>query len=119
MYFLFQDFCDTPNGQIYDIVNLVGIVVTIIQIAIPILLIILAMIDLGKMVVTSKDEDRKKVQGLMIKRIISAIAVFFLIGLVKMVVNLLNVNESSETGHSVNSCLKLISNPDFNNVIND
>ena len=55
----------------------------------------------------------------MIKRIIAAVAVFFLIGLVKMVVNLLNVNESSETGHSVNSCLKLISNPDFNNVIND
>lgn len=119
MYFLFQDFCDTPNGQFYDIVNLVGIVVTIIQIAIPILLIILAMIDLGKMVITSKDEDRKKVQSLMIKRIIAAIAVFFLIGLVKMVVNLMNVSEASETGHSVNSCLKLISNPNFDNVIND
>ena len=117
MYFLFQDFCDTPNGQIYDIVNLVGIVVTIIQIAIPILLIILAMIDLGKMVITSKDEDRKKVQSLMMKRIISAIAVFFLIGLVKIVINLMNVNENSETGHSVNSCLKLMSNPDFDNVI--
>lgn len=119
MYFLFQDFCDTTNGQFYDIVNLVGIIVTIIQIAIPILLIVLAMIDLGKMVITSKDDDRKKIQSLLLKRVFAAVAVFFLIALVKMVMNLINISDSSETGHSVNSCLKLISNPDFNNVIND
>lgn len=119
MYFLFQDFCDTPNGQLYDIVNIVGIVVTVIQIAIPILLVILAMIDLGKMVVTSKDDDRKKIQSLMIKRIIAAVAVFFLIALIRMVIGIMNISETSETGHSVDSCLKLISNPNFNNVIND
>ena len=119
MYFLFQDFCDTPNGQLYDIVNIVGIVVTIIQIAIPILLVILAMVDLGKMVVTSKDDDRKKIQSLMIKRIIAAVAVFFMIGLVRMVIGVMNVSETSETGHSVDSCLKLISHPNFDNKINE
>jgi hypothetical protein len=49
----------------------------------------------------------------------AAIAVFFLIMLVKMVVNLVNMDSNSEVGHSVDSCLKLISNPDFNNVVGD
>ena len=63
-------------------------VIPIIQIGIPILLIIFGMLDLGKAVVAGKEDEIKKNQQLLVKRAISAVAVFFVVTLVTLVFGL-------------------------------
>ena len=63
--------------------------IPILQIGIPIILIVLAMIDLGKIVVASKEDEIKKTQKMLIKRVIYAVAIFFVVTIVTLVFNLL------------------------------
>ena len=63
-------------------------IIRIIQIAVPILLIIWGMLDLGKAVMAQKEDEIKKGQQTFIKRLIAAILVFFITTIVKLVVNL-------------------------------
>lgn len=62
------------------------IIVQIIKIAIPILLIIFGMLDLGKAVVASKEDEIKKGQQTFVKRLVAAIIVFFVTTVVGIVV---------------------------------
>ena len=62
--------------------------IPIIQIGIPIILIVLGMFDLGKAVVASKEDEIKAAQKLLIKRVVYAIAIFFVVFLVKTVFNI-------------------------------
>lgn len=80
MYFL-----DCPEGLDVVIKFIKNGVIPIIQIGIPILLIIFGMLDLGKAVVAGKEDEIKKNQQLLVKRAISAVAVFFVVTLVTFV----------------------------------
>lgn len=60
-------------------------VIPIIQIGIPIILIVLGMLDLGKAVVAGKEDEIKKNQQILVKRAISAVAIFFVATLVTFV----------------------------------
>lgn len=68
--------------------NIVSMIVTIIQIAVPVLLIIFGMLDLGKAVMAQKEDEIKKGQNTFVKRIIAAAIVFFVIFVVKLVVGI-------------------------------
>ena len=61
--------------------------IPIIQIGIPIVLIVLGMFDLGKAVVASKEDEIKAAQKLLIKRVIYAVLIFFVVFLVTAVFN--------------------------------
>ena len=88
----FLDIC----GDILPVVKLVkNGVIPIIQLGIPIILIILGMLDLGKAVIASKEDEIKTAQKLLIKRAIYAVAIFFVVFLVTAVFNLVT---SSDTG---------------------
>ena len=63
-------------------------VIPLIQIGIPIVLILLGMIDLGKAVIASKEDEIKKAQGMLIKRLIYAVAVFFVTSIVVLVLGI-------------------------------
>lgn len=65
-----------PNLQI--IVNILKFVLTAIQWLVPILLILWGTIDLVKAVVAGKEDDIKKNQKALVKRVISAVIVFLL-----------------------------------------
>ena len=65
-------------------------IIPLIQFGIPIILIILGMIDLGKAVVASKEDEIKAAQKLLIKRAIYAIAIFFVVLFVTLVFGLLS-----------------------------
>ena len=67
----------------------------IIQIGIPILLIIMGTIDLGKAVLSSDDKEIKGATSKLIKRAIAAVAVFFVATIVSLVMGMF--------GHSSNS----------------
>ena len=66
---------------------LVHTAVTIIKIVVPILLIIFGMLDLGKAVVASKEDEIKKGQQTFIKRVVAAVIVFFVIQIVQVIVS--------------------------------
>ena len=83
---LFLDMCDNLAPLIRLIKD--GII-TLIQIGIPIILIILGMLDLGKAVMASKEDEIKSAQKLLIKRCIYAVAIFFVVLIVQVVFGLL------------------------------
>ena len=57
----------------------------ILQIGLPIILIVLGTLDLGKAVISSDDKAVKEAQSKLIKRCIYAILVFFIVTLVNLV----------------------------------
>ena len=66
----------------------------IIQIGIPILLILYGTIDLGKAVIASDEKEIKAAQGRLIKRFIYAAAVFFVVLLVQVLMNVVSVGQA-------------------------
>ena len=56
----------------------VSLVYIVIRIGIPVLLIIVGMFDMGKAIVAKKEEDVKKAQQLLIKKIIVGLIVFLI-----------------------------------------
>ena len=70
----------------------------IIQIGIPILLIIFGSIDLGKAVLSSDDKEIKGATGKLIRRIIYAVAIFFIVTIVHLVFNTLGDTGKGDKG---------------------
>ena len=67
------------------------------QIGIPILLIILGTVDLGKAVISSDDKEVKAAQNRLIKRFIYAAAVFFVVTFVTVVMNIVAQGETDDS----------------------
>lgn len=77
----------------------------IIQIGIPILLILMGAIDLGKAVIASDDKAIKMATSSLIKRAIAAIAIFFVVTLVSLIFGWLgNVNDPAVSESSWYTC---------------
>ena len=70
------------------IVLVIKAVLRLIQFAIPMLLILLGTIDLGKAVISSDDKEVKQAQSRLIKRVIYAVVVFFVSTLVILVMGI-------------------------------
>lgn len=90
--------------QVMPIIRIVrdGIL-PIFQWGIPIILIVLGTIDLGKAVIASKEEEIKKAQQMLIKRLIYAVAVFFVVTIVSLVFSLFDkTKDANFTGISNN-----------------
>jgi len=77
---------------------IISLVVTAIQIVVPILLIIWGMLDLGKAVMAQKEDEIKKGQQTFIKRLIAAAIVFFVVVIVKLLVGLVADDSATITG---------------------
>lgn len=71
-------------------------IIPILQIGIPILLIVLGMLDLGKAVVAGKEDEIKKNQQMLVKRAISAVAVFLVATIVVLVFDVIADSSGSE-----------------------
>ena len=99
---LFQiaDVADDPCKGLTPIVRLFrrGII-PIIQIVIPIVLIVLGTIDLGKAVIASDDKKVKEAQSMLIKRAIYAAAIFFVTTIVTVLMGIVatGVDDKKET----------------------
>ena len=81
-----MDYC----ADLAPVIRLVKSVITLIQWGVPFMLILFGMIDLGKAVMSSKEDEMKKAQGTLIKRVIYAVAVFLVVTLVMFVMNLVS-----------------------------
>lgn len=72
----------------------ISAIINILKIAIPILVIVFGLLDLGKAVMSAKEDDIKKNQGLLIKRIIVAVLVFFVVAAVQFVIGIVAGGDS-------------------------
>ena len=82
----FSEFCSETSG----ILKIVGIVVSIFKFVIPLLIIIYGMIDLGKAVVASKDDEIKKAAKSIGFRLAAGILIFFIPTIVMMIFGWVN-----------------------------
>ena len=87
-------------GSITDIPTVlpkvISILYTIIQVAVPIILVVMGMIDLFKSLSAQKEDDMKKSQQMFIKRLISAVIIFFVFMTVKLVISFVDDEKSPD-----------------------
>ena len=88
-----------------NIWNVVGYIVVVIKIVIPLMLIVLGMVDLGKAVVSSDEKAINKAVSTLIKRFIAAVVVFFVPTIVSALFNALSLigNEAD-----YNTCVQCV-----------
>lgn len=87
--------------------ELTGYAVTLLKTVAPIVLIIMSIIQLVKSITAAKDDEIKKAQATLVKRLIIAALIFLVITIVQFV--LLKVADSSEKGN-LSSCLSCFLN---------
>ena len=98
-----DNFC----GETSNIWRTVGYFLLIFKIVIPLILIILGMVDLGKAVISSDDKAISKAAKSLLMRIIAAICIFFIPTIVSFVINLVD----GTLGANYEICANCISNP--------
>lgn len=103
-----EDFNTVSCGEITDIPkgipNTTKVIYTLLQIGIPIALVIFGMLDLMKAVTAQKEDEIKKGQQTLIKRLISAALVFFVFAIVKALVSV--VADNTSVGKCLNCFIK-------------
>lgn len=77
-------------GDTAPVWNLIGTIIRIIRIAIPIVIVLLGTIDLGKAVIAGEEKDIKAAQGIFIKRLIYGVLVFFVVWIVQAIFGLVS-----------------------------
>ena len=115
----FGSYCNTDNllyvacGGAFDIPyqvpRLISFLVNFLKILTPIILIFISVITLVKALAASKEDEIKKAQSSLIKKIIAAVMVFFVISIVQFVI--MKVADSSET-KGLDKCLTCFLNND-------
>lgn len=98
-------------GDAYKILQLVGWVLTIFKIAIPIIIIALGLIDLGKAAVSSKPEEVKKCATSLAWRFAGGIIIFFIPTLVMVVFGFVNDFTDAKGQLDFDICYKCITVP--------
>lgn len=100
--------CGYGSKKIENIPGLIprttNIIYTIIQIAVPVILVLLGSIDLLKGIIAQKEEDIKKGQKMFIKRLIAGAIIFFVFMLIKLFVSLVADNDNDN--NTIIDCLE-------------
>lgn len=99
---------DLNSADLKVIPALTSTVVTIVQWVIPVILIVLGMIDLGKAVTSNDEKQMKEAQKTLIKRVIYAVLVLFIVAIVRFVFSALAPDDDSKK--SVSTCINCFIN---------
>ncbi len=84
-----------------EIWKLVGSVVTILKIAIPIIIIVMAIVDLGKAAVSNDDKEMNNAFKKLLRRVIAGVVIFFIPTIVNLAFNLVGEFSSAENDYGV------------------
>lgn len=82
--------------------KVISIIYSVVQVLVPIILVIFGTLDLVKGVISQKEEEIKKGQQIFIKRLISAVIVFFVFVIVKFLISLVADN----SGNDIMDCVE-------------
>ena len=88
--------CGNLSGIPQKIPKLTSEVFFLIEVAIPVLLVIMGTLDLFKAITSNKEDEMTKARGMFFKRLITGAIVFFLFIIVKFTVSLLDNRENTE-----------------------
>lgn len=103
----------TPTGFCYETASLwqfVGIALLVFKIVIPIILIILGIVDLGKAVISSEDKAISKAAKTLGFRIVAAVVIFFVPTIISAVFLLISAfNTDAKADYDV--CRTCITSP--------
>ena len=94
--------CGNVENIPKKITELTSLGITVVQIAVPVILVIMGSIDLFKGITAGKDDEIKKGQQMFIKRLVVAALIFFIVIIVKLLISL--VAESSTS--SIVDCIE-------------
>jgi hypothetical protein len=83
-------------------------IILLIEIAIPVLLIIFGMLDLGKAIIAQKEDEIKKGQQTFLKRVIAAVIVFLVVVVVKLLVSFIASDNADSS--KITTCLECFVN---------
>ena len=95
---------DLSSNDLIVIPTLTSTIITIVQWVIPVILIVLGMIDLGKAVTSNDEKQMKEAQKTLIKRVIYAV----LVAIVRFVFSALAPDDNSKK--SVSGCINCFIN---------
>lgn len=98
----------------YQVPGIISFVVNLLKIITPIVLIVVSIISLVKSLASSKEDEIKKAQKSLVRKIISAVMVFFIVSIVQFVI--MKVADTGETD-DISSCLSCFLNNDCQNTI--
>lgn len=87
--------CGNVTGIPAKIPELVSFAITLIQIAVPVILVVMGSIDLFKGISAQKDDEIKKGQQMFIKRLLIAALIFFVIVIAKFLISIVADNSST------------------------
>jgi hypothetical protein len=94
-------FLDGCTPELVTLIKMVKLALGIIQIVVPILLIVMGSLDLAKAVATQDDKVMKSTMATLGKRVVFAVAVFLVVVIVQLVMNMVSTNvqnSGSDTG---------------------
>lgn len=74
--------------------ELVSFAITLVQIAVPVILVIMGSLDLFKGITANKEDEIKKGQQIFIKRLIVAALIFFVIAITKLLISVVDSSSS-------------------------
>ena len=100
---LARTYCDCGNvtGIPKKIPEITSYIMTIVQIAVPVILVVIGSIDFIKGITSQKEEEINKNQKIFIKRLIIAVLIFFIIVIVKFLISLVADSSSG----NISSCI--------------
>ncbi len=105
--------CNAFGSEVFideQIAYIFKYIIIILQIAVPVLLVVLGSIDLIKGISSQKEDEIKSGQKVFIKRLISAALVFFVIAIVKLIIGIAASGNSDSIFQCVNYFIK---GPDY------
>ena len=94
------DFCSDSK----PIWQFIGNIINILQIAIPVIIVLLGTIDLGKAVMAGDDKKIKEAQKMLIMRLIYGVAIFFIVVIVQIIFGLV-ADQGASTSSTCFACV--------------
>ena len=98
-------------SDLWQIWQIIGWVLLIFKIVIPIVIIIFGMIDLGKAVVASKDDEIKKSVKSLVMRAIAGVIIFFIPTIIGVIFKLVDDFADPEVQGQYEVCSTCITDP--------
>lgn len=103
--FEMSTFCVEAGG----LLQIVGYVLTIVKIAMPLIIIVYGVMDLGKAVVAAKEDEIKTGAKRLMWRAVAGVAIFFIPSIVLWVFG--TINQYSNSTEGFENCQKCILSP--------
>ncbi len=93
-----------------DIWRFIGKIIAIFKIVVPVILIVIGVIALGKALVSNDDKEIKTAFNSLLKKVIIGVVIFFIPTLVSAIIGLVD----SDMKNDSSVCIKCITNPKDN-----